>query len=130
MNHTESNIEPDYLEAERLRLLDWITVIQASGKVAPAYCWLIESSEEKGSRTYTYIKLITQRPSKRLTSKSLGRSGSDPCGICAAARHHEWKTAIARREAIAELEQQLNMLEALRERQDQALQLATFLDSL
>ena len=121
MNHIENNIEPDYLEAERLRLLDWITVIQASGKVAPAYCWLIESSEEKGSRTYTYIKLITQRPSKRLTSKSLGRPDSD--------RHREWKTAIERREAIAELEQQLKMLDALRERQDQALQLATFLDS-
>jgi len=122
MSHTENSIEPDYLEAERPRLLDWISVIQASGKVAPAYCWLIESSEEKGSRTYTYIKLITQRPGKRPTSKSLGRPGSD--------RHRQWKTAIARREAIAELEQQLKMLEALRERQDQALQLATFLDSL
>jgi hypothetical protein len=122
MKHTENNIEPDYLEAERLRLLDWVAVIQASGKVAPAYCWLIESSEEKGSRTYTYIKLITQKPGKRLTAKSLGRPGSD--------RHRQWKTAIARREAIAELEQQLKMLDALIERQDQALQLAIVLDSL
>jgi hypothetical protein len=81
MNHTENSITPDYLQAERLRLLDWVAVIQASGRVAPAYCWLIESSEEKGSRTYTYIKLITQRPGKRLTSKSLGRPGSD--------RHHQ-----------------------------------------
>ncbi len=122
MNHTENSITPNYLEAERLRLLDGIAVIQAAGKVAPAYCWLIESSEEKGSRTYTYIKLITQKPGERLTSKSLGRPGSN--------RHHQWKTAIARREAIAELEQQLKMLDALRERQDQALQLAIFLDSL
>ena len=122
MNHTENSITPDYLEAERLRLLDWVAVIQASGKVAPAYCWLVESSEEKGSRTYTYIKLITQRPSKRLTSKSLGRPGSD--------RHREWQTAIASLCAIAELEQQLKMLETLMERQDQALQLAIFLDSL
>lgn len=122
MNRTENSITPDYLEAERLRLLDGIAVIQASGKVAPPYCWLIESSEEKGSRTYTYIKLITQRPSKRLTTKSLGRPGSD--------RHREWKTAIERREAIAELEQQLKMLEALMDRQDQALQLSIFLDSL
>jgi len=54
MKHIEINIEFDYLEAERERLLDHIATVRASGKVAHAYCWLIESTEEKGSRTYTY----------------------------------------------------------------------------
>jgi hypothetical protein len=122
MNHTEINPEFDHLGAERQRLLDRIATVRASGTVAPAYCWLIESTEEKGSRTYTYIKLITQKPGKRLTSKSMGRPGSD--------RHREWKLAIERREAIAEMDQQLKMLDALIERQLQALQLQAFLDSL
>ncbi|NJR37914.1 MAG: hypothetical protein HC781_02550 [Leptolyngbyaceae cyanobacterium CSU_1_4] len=55
MNHTENRIAPNYLAAERLRLLDWIAMIQASS-------------------------------GKRLTAKPLGRPGSDPCGIYAAAR--------------------------------------------
>jgi hypothetical protein len=122
MNHTENDVRSDYLEAEQQRLLNCAHMIRASGIVAPAYCWLSESSETKGSKTYTYIKLISEKPEKKLTSKSLGRPGSD--------RHREWRTAIERREAIAELEQQLKMLDALRERQDQALQLTTFLDSL
>jgi hypothetical protein len=122
MNHTEINAEFDYLKAERKRLLDRIATIRASGTVAPAHCWLIESTEEKGSRTYTYIKLITQKPGKKLTSKSMGRPGSD--------RHREWKLSIERREAIGELEQQLKMLEALIDRQLQASQLQAFLTAL
>jgi hypothetical protein len=109
MKHAETNKESNYLEAERQRLLDCIVAIRKSGTVAHAYCWLIESTESKGSRTYTYIKLLTQKPDEKLTSKSLGRPGSD--------RHREWKAAIERREAIAELEQQLKMLNALIERQ-------------
>jgi hypothetical protein len=122
MNHTEINTDFDYLAAERQRLLDRITTVHASGTVAPAYCWLIESTEEKGSRTYTYVKLITQNPGKKLTSKSMGRPGSD--------RHREWMVAINRREAIAELEQQIKMLDTLIDRQAQAFQLEAFLNSL
>jgi hypothetical protein len=122
MNHTEANPDFDYLAAERQRLLDRIAIVRASGTVAHAYCWLIESTEEKGSRTYTYIKLITQKPGKRLTSKSMGRPGSD--------RHREWKVAIERREAIAELEQQIKILDTLIDRQTQAHQLEAFLKSL
>jgi hypothetical protein len=77
MNRTEMNSEPNHLAAERDRLLGHIARIRASGTVAPAYCWLIKSTEEKGSRTYTYIKLLTQKPGRRLTSKSMGRPGSD-----------------------------------------------------
>jgi len=55
-------------------------------------------------------------------SKSMGRPSSD--------RHREWKIAIERREAIAELEQQIKMLDALIERQLQAFQLQAFLTSL
>jgi hypothetical protein len=109
MKRTEINKELNYLEAEQQRLLDCIVAIRESGTVAHAYCWLIESTEAKGSKTYTYIKLLTQKPGEKLTSKSLGRPGSD--------RHREWKAAIERREAIAELEQQLKMLDALIERQ-------------
>jgi hypothetical protein len=115
MNHTENDVRSDYSEAEQQRLLNCAHIIRASGTVAPAYCWLSESSETKGSKTYTYIKLITEKPEKKLTSKSLGRPGSD--------RHCQWKTAIARREAIAELEQHLKMLDALIERQAQAIQI-------
>jgi hypothetical protein len=127
MNHTEKNIgnignDPDYLEAERLRLLECVATIRASGAIAHAYCWLSESSELKGSRTYTYIKLITQKPGKKLTSTSLGKPGSD--------RHSHWRAAIERREAIDELEQQLKMLDALMERQNRASQLHAFLSML
>jgi hypothetical protein len=122
MKHTEMNLEFNYLGAERQRLLEHIVTVRASGTVAPAYCWLIESTEEKGSRTYTYIKLITQKPGKRLTSKSLGRPSSD--------RHREWQLALERREAIAEIDQQIKMLDALIERQIQALHLQSFLDSI
>jgi hypothetical protein len=122
MNHAENDVKFDYLEAEQQRLLGCVQIIRASGTVAPAYCWLSESSETKGSKTYTYVKLITEKPEKKLTSKSLGRPGSD--------RHREWRTAIERREAIAELEQQLKMVDALIERQSQALHLTAFLASL
>jgi hypothetical protein len=120
MNHAEIVFDP--LLVERERLLDCISLVRGAGTVAPAHCWLITSSEEKGSRTYTYVKLITEQPGKKPTSKSLGRPGSD--------RHREWQAAIERREAIAELEQQLKMLDALIDRQAQALQLAELLDSL
>jgi hypothetical protein len=105
MNQPES----PYLQSEFQRLLNAVEFLRSTGRVAPAYCWLTESTETKGSRTYTYIRLVTEEPGQKLSSRSLGRPGSD--------RHREWKAAIERREAIAELEQQLKMLDALMQRQ-------------
>lgn len=98
-----------FLESERERLLTLIHQIRTSGEVAPAYCWLTETSSTKGAKTYTYAVLVTQKPDRKPKSQSLGRPSSQ--------KHRHWKDAIARREAIAELEQQLSMLQALMERQ-------------
>ncbi|MBM0744866.1 hypothetical protein JOY44_25440 (plasmid) [Phormidium sp. CLA17] len=98
-----------FLEAERGRLLTLIVQIRGGGAVAPAYCWLTETSSTKGAKTYTYAVLVTQKSDRKPKSQSLGRPGSQ--------KHRHWKDAIARREAIAELEQQLSMLQALMERQ-------------
>ncbi|MDX2242512.1 MAG: hypothetical protein NW224_17635 [Leptolyngbyaceae cyanobacterium bins.302] len=98
-----------FLTAEHTRLLDQIQQIRDSGDVAPAYCWLTETSSTKGTKTYTYAVLITQEPDRNPKSQSLGKPGSQ--------RHRHWRQAIARREAIAELAQQLSMLEALIDRQ-------------
>lgn len=97
------------LVAERERLTNLIAQIRAGGEVAPAYCWLTETSSTKGGKTYTYIVLVTQKPDLKPKSQSLGRPGSS--------KHHHWKVAIARREAIVELEQQLTMLQGLIDRQ-------------
>ncbi len=94
-----------HLLAERERLLSNIQQISSGGEVAPPYCWLTTTSSVKRGKTYTYIVLILQKPDSKPKSQSLGRSGSS--------RHRHWQTAIARREAIAELEQQLSMLELL-----------------
>jgi AAA domain len=110
-----------YLQSELQRLLSAIEALRSSGRIAPAYCWLTESTETKGSRTYTYIRLVTEEPGKKLSSKSLGRPGSG--------KHREWKAAIERREAIVELEQQLKMLDALIQRQHQANHLFQQLES-
>jgi hypothetical protein len=112
MNHTEINLVSPHLLAEHDRLLELIETIRQSGIVAPAHCWLVQASETKAARTYTYIKLLSEQPGKKLTSKSLGKPGS--------LKHHTWQKAIDRREHIAELEQQLRMLEALMERQQKS----------
>lgn len=101
-----------FLSAERDRLLTLIHQIRSAGEVAPAYCWLSETHSTKGGKTYTYIVLVTQKPDRKPQSRSLGRPGS--------LRHHHWQGAIARREAIVELEQQLSLLQALIDRQEQA----------
>ncbi|OLP15760.1 hypothetical protein BST81_24375 [Leptolyngbya sp. 'hensonii'] len=101
-----------FLEAEQERLLQLIHQLRNLGPVAPAYCWLTETSSTKGLKTYTYILLVTQRPDSRPRSQSLGRPGSS--------KHQHWRDAIARREAIVELEQQLTLIQALIERQADA----------
>lgn len=97
------------LESEQERLLTLIHQIRASGQVAPAYCWLTETSSTKGAKTYIYAVLVTQKPDRKPKSQSLGKPGSY--------KHRHWQEAIARREAIVELEQQLAMLQTLIERQ-------------
>ena len=109
MNRTEYVAISSHLTTERDRLLMLIAAIQQSGRIAPAHCWLTESPQTKGNRTYIYIRLVCEPPGQKLTSKSLGKPSSK--------KHQDWHTAIARREAIAELEQQLKLLEALIDRQ-------------
>jgi hypothetical protein len=118
MNFTGST----HLKAELQRLLNAVEAVQTLGIVAPAYCWLTESSELKGSKTYTYIRLVSEEPGKKLVSKSLGKPGSK--------KHQQWRSAIIRREAIAELEQQLKILDTLIQRQAQATKLFKLLEGL
>jgi hypothetical protein len=77
--------------------------------VTPIHCWLVQASETKAARTYTYIKLLSEQPGKKLTSKSLGKLDSP--------KYCTRQEAIDRREHIAELEQPLKILEDLMERQ-------------
>jgi hypothetical protein len=109
MNHTEVYLVSPHLLAEQERLLAAIAAIRSSGKVAPAYCWLVESVETKAARTYRYIKLLRQPPDRKVTSRSLGKPGSK--------EHRSWEKAIERRQQVAELEQQLRLLDELIERQ-------------
>ncbi len=97
------------LQAEHQYLLDTIAQIRGSGNVAPAYCWLTVSTVTKGGKTYEYARLVTEKPGNKPKINSLGRLGSE--------RHRQWKTAIARRDAIVELEQQLKILQGLMDRQ-------------
>lgn len=100
-----------HLEAEYQRLLDRINDVRNSGQVAPAYIFLSETSTtSKSGVTYRYMRLIAQKcAGGKQKTRSLGRYGSSD--------HRFWERAIARREAIAELEMQLSMLTALMERQ-------------
>lgn len=98
-----------YLEAERARLLDAIAEIRSSGSIAPAYCWLSTTSSTKKGKTYTYATLVEEKPHSRPKAISLGKLGS--------ARHRSWQAAIANRDAIVELEQQLALLQKLIDRQ-------------
>ncbi len=99
------------LQAERRRLLDRIAEIRATGPVAPAYHFLSQTTTtSKTGRTYDYARLLKQKRSQdKQQVKSLGRVGSH--------QHYYWQRAIARRDAIAELEMQLSLLADLMERQ-------------
>lgn len=98
-----------YLKSERTRLLDAIAQIRSSGSIAPAYCWLSTTSSTKKGKTYTYATLVEEKPHSKPKIISLGKLGS--------VRHRTWQTAIANRDAIVELEQQLSMLQKLIDRQ-------------
>ncbi|MBD2156737.1 hypothetical protein [Leptolyngbya sp. FACHB-16] len=92
-----------HLEAERDRLLQLIQVIRNSGSVAPINVWI--SPAPKGE--HVYYKLSSKNPD--IKNLHLGKAGSE--------KYRDWRARIQRREAIAELEQQLSMLQALIDRQ-------------
>jgi hypothetical protein len=107
--HTESTMISPHLAAERDRLLDAIAQIRQAGPIAPAYCWLSTTSTTKKGKTYTYATLVEEKPHCKPKVISLGKLGS--------VRHRSWQIAIANREAITELEQQLSILQKLIDRQ-------------
>ena len=91
-----------HLQAERDRLLAQIAVIQESGEAAPANvriepdflnpkCWLLNH---------------TNLP---MRERQLGQAGST--------RHREWVERIHRRDRLTELQQQLELVQGLLERQ-------------
>ncbi len=92
-----------YLAAERDRLLQLIQLIRDSGSVAPINVWI--SPAPKGE--HIYYKVSSKNPEYK--NQHLGKAGSE--------KHRDWRARIQRREAIAELEQQLSMLQSLIDRQ-------------
>jgi hypothetical protein len=96
-----------HLEAERDRLLQLIEAVRNSGGVAPISAWI--SPAPKGE--HLYYKLSSKNPA--IKNLHLGKAGSE--------KYRDWRAKIQRREAIAELEQQLSMLQALIDRQATAV---------
>ncbi len=92
-----------HLEAERERLLVLLQAIRNSGSVAPLNVWI--SPAPKGN--HLYYKLTSKNPEYK--NQHLGKAGSE--------KYRDWRARIQRREAIAELEQQLSILQALIDRQ-------------
>lgn len=112
MNHIEKHLPSPHLQAERDRLLDAIAQTRSSGEVAPAYYWISLQVDNKNGKTYEYIKLnVKKSGDTKVKARSLGKPGSE--------RHREWQQSLARRDAIAELEQQVTLLENLRDRQQE-----------
>ncbi|MCU0549555.1 MAG: hypothetical protein MUC48_09435 [Leptolyngbya sp. Prado105] len=111
MKHIENRFLSPHLQAERRRLLDTIAEIRRSGEVAPAYHWITTQSETKeNGATYEYAKLNIKKPGdEKVKTRSLGKPGSE--------EHRRWQEALARRDEIAELEQQIKMVEDLINRQ-------------
>lgn len=97
--------QPSFLQSERDRLIDQNDAIRESGSVAPANCWIVETEQSKGRKTYRYIRLIMATG----RSRSLGRPSCES--------HRDWAARIQRREAIQEIEQQMRMLIELIDRQ-------------
>lgn len=96
-----------HLEAERDRLVREVECIRQSGTVAPGNVWIGTNFQTKGKRIYEYFKLNSENPQVR--HQHLGKAGSE--------NHRDWSAMIVRRDAIAELEVQLSMLQRLMERQ-------------
>ena len=98
--------QPNYLQQERDRLIALSDAVRSDGSVAPANCWVTEVEKHKGNKTYCYALLSSD--SKGL-SRWLGRRRAE--------LHRDWLARIARREAIREIEQQVQLLDALIDRQ-------------
>lgn len=96
-----------HLQAEHDRLLELIRTIRNSGIVAPLNVWI--SPAPKGE--HLYYKLSSKNPEYK--NQHLGKAGSE--------KYRDWRARIQRREAIAELEQQLSLLQALLDRQATAM---------
>jgi hypothetical protein len=92
-----------HLQAEHDRLLELLQAIRNSGSVAPLNVWI--SPAPKGE--HLYYKLSSKNPEYK--NQHLGKPGSE--------KYRDWRARIQRREASAELEQQLSMLQALIDRQ-------------
>ena len=95
-----------YLQQERDRLIALSDAVRSSGSVAPANCCCVEVEQHKGNKTYCYARLLSDSKGQ---SRWLGRRRSE--------LHQDWLARIARREAIREIERQVQMLDALIDRQ-------------
>lgn len=96
------------LKTAQARMERKIDEVQKSGSVAPANHWLSEFSQKKNQKTYTYMGLYWIDAGGKVRSRSLGRPGSSA--------HQDWRDRLQRRDAIAELSQQINILCGLRRR--------------
>jgi hypothetical protein len=102
------NLSP-HLQSEQDRLLHCIDTIRQSGAVAPALYYLSVTQTTTNGKTYCYARLVREPSPGKQDVTALGREGS--------ARHRDWQRRMIRRDAIAELEQQLKLLHDLIERQ-------------
>lgn len=91
---------------ERDRLIALSDAVRSSGSVAPANCWVTEVEKHKGNKTYCYALLSSD---SKGVKRWLGRRRSE--------LHRDWLARITRREAIREIEQQIQLLDALIDRQ-------------
>jgi len=91
-----------HLQAERERLLSEIESIRASGDVAPANVQIVADFLTKKDFQLTNTDLL-------MKERVLGQKGSE--------KYCDWESRIKRRKALAEIEQQLAMLDALIDRQ-------------
>jgi len=95
-----------HLQAERERLLSKIESIRASGAVAPAQVQIVaDFLSNKDFRLSNTDLLMKERV--------LGHKGSE--------KYCDWENRIKRRKMLTEIEQQLAMLDALIDRQAQAM---------
>jgi hypothetical protein len=98
-----------YLQCEIDRLIEMSDVVRSSGSVAPPKCWVtVVEMRSKRGRIYRYARLVSES-SDRVTTRLLGRPGSDDA--------IDWQWRCRRRDAIAEIEQQMRMVSALVDRQ-------------
>ena len=96
-----------HLRSELDRLISLTIQIRQSGGVAPANCWITETSQTRNGRVYRYARLVSENP--QIKGFSLGRPLS-PNVV-------DWQQRCQRRDAIQEIEQQIRMLTELIDRQ-------------